>query len=421
MRIERPERVGALHAFSFPAYRWFWLASFFSFGSVQMQQLARGFLARELTPEPFLVTAVFAAWSGPLLIAPLIGGAMADRMDRRKLLWLAEAANGLITMAFTAMLLADAMSIGVLIGFSVATGFVMGGVLPVRQAMIADMVAPNTMTNALVLFTAVFSGMMVTAPAAAGFIIDGAGAEAVFYTALAASALSLAALVRVPAGRAHVLQGASSLTKTLVEGMRFIRTSRRLLLAMVAVALMTTLAAPFQAMLPVFQRDVLDVGAAGLGWMYTMTGVGALVSSVLLAIFVAGMPRAWFMLGVGVALGLAVAAFAQSSSFPLALGMLAIVGLLQGTFLTLNMATVQFLAPAEMRGRVFAIRSIVWGLSMLGQLLVGGIASVTSPQTGLAVVGLMAAAAQVGMLLWLWTIRGPGAGRDAQPQRRPAG
>ncbi|MCH8284157.1 MAG: hypothetical protein IIC20_06220, partial [Chloroflexi bacterium] len=150
-------------------------------------------------------------------------------------------------------------------------------------------------------------------------------------------------------------------------------------------------------------------------------GVGALVVSVLLAIFVAGMPRAWFMLGVGVALGLAVAAFAQSSSFPLALGMLAIVGLLQGTFLTLNMATVQFLAPAEMRGRVFAIRSIVWGLSMLGQLLVGGIASVTSPQTGLAVVGLMAAAAQVGMLLWLWTIRGPGAGRDAQPQRRPAG
>ena len=58
---------------------------------------------------------------------------------------------------------------------------------------------------------------------------------------------------------------------------------------------------------------------------------------------------------------------------------------------------------------------------MLGQMLVGGMAPGTSPQTGLAIVGLMAAAAQVGMLLWLWTIRGPGAGRDAQHQRRPAG
>ena len=102
--------------------------------------------------------------------------------------------------------------------------------------------------------------------------------------------------------------------------------------------------------------------------------------------------------------------FAQSESFPLSLGIIVAVGMTQSVYLALNMATVQLLSPPEISGRVFAVRTIIWGIAPFGQLLLGGLAEVVGPQTALVAIGTVAAATQVGVWLWIRAapIRSPG-------------
>lgn len=403
-------RLRALQAFSYRGYAWFWAAGFFGFGAVQMQALARGYLARELTPSPLLVSVTFAAQQAPLVIAPLIGGALGDRMDRKRLLIIAESLHFVLTLAFALLLVADAVNIGVLVAFAVAAGLTWSAGLPVRQAMVADLVAPSALTNAVVLFTGVFNGMLVLAPGLSGFIIEIAGVEGAFFTALGCTAASLALLLAVPGGTSPTPQPREAPLRALQEGVRFVRTSWSLLAVVVALSAYTSLAQTYYSILPVFQRDVLQVDASGLGLMSTMVGVGSVAASVLLVGLAPRGPKLAWMVVMGILQGLAVAAFSQSSDFGLSLGLLVVVGVFQAGFLTLNTATVQEMTPREMGGRVMALRTVPWGLQPVGQVCLGSIAEATGPQTALGAMGLGAAAFQ-GLVLF-WVRRGARAGHS---------
>ena len=175
-------------------------------------------------------------------------------------------------------------------------------------------------------------------------------------------------------------------------------------------ALFTVFATAYMALLPIFQRDVLEVGGSELGLLFTSAGIGGLVASLLLAALNVSRPLPGVMIGAGVLQGLVLILFAQSETFALSLGIIVVVGMTQSIFLALNMATVQLLSPSEISGRIFAFRTIIWGVAPFGQLILGGLAEVVGPQTALVAVGAIAAATQVGV--WLWTraapIRQPG-------------
>ena len=398
------EPIRGLQAFHYRGYRWFWLTAVMTFASVHIQQLGRAYLAQDLTQSPFLVTLSFALWSLPILVLPLVGGTLADRIDRRKILVAAEVFNIVLVLATAVVLAFGGMTIVLLMVFSLLGGAVTGGTLPVRQAMIADLVPRPAVTNAVVHFTVVLNGMMATAPGAAGFILEGGGVEAAFFTALGFSALALLTAVRLsprpPAGDAT-----ASAREAFLEGLRYIRNSHSLTVVISSAALFTVFATAYMALLPIFQRDVLEVGGAELGLLFTSAGIGGLAASLLLAALNVSRPRPGVMIGAGVVQGLVLILFAQSDTFALSLGIIVVVGMTQSIFLALNMATVQLLSPSEISGRVFAFRTIIWGVAPFGQLILGGLAEVVGPQTALVAVGAVAAATQVGV--WLWVRAAP--------------
>ena len=170
---------------------------------------------------------------------------------------------------------------------------------------------------------------------------------------------------------------------------------------MASAAIGTILTIPIMGLLPIFQRDVLDVGPSSLGLMLAAFGVGAVIASAVMAVFSPERPKATIPIVFAMLTGLALTVFSQSSSFGLSLLLLVVIGMAQAAFMTLSMAIVQMLATGDMLGRVVAIRMVVFGLIPIGQIGVGLGAEFTSPQTALAVMGLAAAGLQVVMLLWL--------------------
>ena len=406
-RVRQPIR--GLQAFHYPGYRWFWLTAVMTFASVHMQQLGRGYLAQELTESPFLVTLSFALWSLPILVMPLVMGTMADRIDRRKILVAAEVFNIVFVLAAAVVLVFDGMTVALLMVFSLLGGAVTGGTLPVRQAMIADVVPRPAVMNGVVHFTVVLNAMMAVAPGAAGYILEGGGVEAAFFTALGFSVLAFMTAMRLPP-RPPRGDATASAREAFLEGWRYIRNSHSLKVIISSAALFTVFGTGYMALLPIFQRDVLQVGGSELGLLFTCAGVGGLAASLLLAALNITRPRPGVMIGAGVVQGLVLILFAQSESLAPSLGIIVMVGMTQSIFLALNMAMVQLLSPSEISGRVFAFRTIIWGIAPFGQLLLGALAEVVGPQTALVAIGAVAAATQVGV--WLWTraapIRSPG-------------
>ena len=382
-------------------YRYFWLSAVISFGAVQMQQVARAFLARDLTSSPLLVTSVFALGTLPMLVTPLLGGYLADRKDRRKLLIILEVLQMVVTVVMALLVTFDSLSIPILMGMSILTGGIMGASFPVRQSMIPDVTDKDSVTNGLVLFTGGFSTMQIASPAVGGILIGVLGPESPFFAALGIYIVGFSVLLRVPGGTAHVRPSSRSFIEDVTGGFLFVRRNPVLLVLMASAAIGTILTIPIMGLLPIFQRDVLDVGPGSLGLMLAAFGVGAVIASAVMAVFSPERPKATIPIVFAMLTGLALTVFSQSSSFGLSLLFLVVIGMAQAAFMTLSMAIVQMLATGDMLGRVVAIRMVVFGLIPIGQIGVGLGAEFTSPQTALAVMGLAAAGLQVVMLLWL--------------------
>ena len=392
-------RFPALRAFYGRGFRLFWAAALLSFGSIQMQQLARGYFGRQLTESPLLVASVFALSMAPMLIMPFVGGLLADRFDKRRMLFVLEV--GQIGLALTVGLLvaADQVNIAGLLLLSLVAGVFMGFSVPIRQSSIPDVAEPGAETNALVLYSTIFSLMMIGAPAIGGLVIELAGPEAPFFAAGGLSVLSILFLSRMPAIPPKPRKEKAPLAQELTEGVRAVRASPPLMMAMISGVIGTFFIVPHAALFPIYQEDILQVSASGLGFMFAASGIGALVLAFVLAITSSERPSLRLSLLMGALSGLFIAVFSQSDSFALSLGILVVVGAFSQGFFTLNMALVQWLAPPEVMGRVIALRIMVFGMAPAAQIMLGAAADLTSPQAALGVMGLLAIAPQIALMI----------------------
>ncbi len=401
-----------LVAFSNPGYRWFWITLQLSLCSVWIQLFARGSLVREeLTTSPLVVTSAFAAWFTPLLVAPLVAGVIGDRMDRKQILVVAEVLNVALALAAAVLVAFDAMNVVLLFILAVLSGAVLGTAFTVRQAMVADLVGPGARPNAMAFLTLAFPLSFMVSTGLAGQVIAGAGYQVVFLVAAACSGVSLFLLARVPGGISHVAPSTEPPQKMLLEGLRYVVNSRRLTMVVVAAVGGTLFCESYVAMLPVFQKDVLGVGADGLGWLFAANGLGGVVGAAAVAaalrsrkpggraLIATGLFQAGFLLG-----------FALSKDFALSIGFLVIDGFLATMFLALSLVLIQEHTDESYQARVFAIRTVAWGLAPLGHILVGGLALAMGPQSAVAAVALMGITAF--LMVGLWVRLDPERSRD---------
>ena len=395
---------GPLRAFAYPQFRILWGASLISITTFFMVLIARGWLVLVLTDSPFLVTSVTAVGMLPTLVLSPFGGAIADRLSRRTILIVAEVSNLFLLLIMALLLFADVIQVWHVFALSALNGAAFSLSMPARASIVADVVSQRDLASGVALFSTIFSAGQLIGPALAGYLLNSYGMDVDFLVPclLLIPAIPVLLLLRLP-GPAPQMDGASrkSVLGSILEGLVYVR-QRPLLTGLLLIGLVgMVFGLPYQAVLPVFARDVLYAGAAGLGWLGASAGVGAIVGSFAVAIFSSPQQMKWLMITSAFGLGGTVALFAASSMFLLSLGLILILGFMIQVFLTSGFTLIQLASPGHIRGRVLSIRMIVMGLGPIGIFLLGIGSETLGPQLALAIMGI-AAVVLTALMLWVF-------------------
>ena len=386
---------GPLRAFAYPRYAAFWAISFMSIMSFFMVLIVRGWLILELTDSPFMVAAVNAAQLVPMMVLPLLGGALADRGGRKALLLSTDTFNLLTLVAMGALIWVDLIEVWHVFALALANGVAFSLAMPGRSSLVPDLVRRTDIASAVALFSTIFSLGQVAGPTPAGFIIDYFGMAHAFFLAavLLAPALVGLAIFRVPAfaGRQRGRPDAEreSMVQSMLSGVRYVRGQQMILALLLLGLIVMTFIMPFQAILPVIVRDVLEQGPDALGILMTATGAGALIGSISVAA-ARGMPQLTaIMMAAGMVIGVVLALFVISKIYLLSVFLGLVLGLCVQLFMTSNLTLVQLATPDYLRARVISMRFILVGLGPIGIIGTGVAAEAFGAVPTLVTMGLV--------------------------------
>ena len=360
-------------------------ARFLSALAIQMQNVAIGWLVYDLTRDPFALGLVGLASFLPAVALALVTGQAADRYDRRRIL----VACYLITLATALGLLAIALSgsnqiwliYGLLLVFGVGRAFAN----PAGQALVPNLVPPEQLGNAIAWNSTAWQTATIAGPALGGLLYY-FGARVAFG---AAALCFLACVILFAMIRSRPQPAPGQITwETLVAGIRFIR-SRPAIFGAISLDLFAVLLGGASALLPVYARDILNVGPGGLGLLRSMPAVGAL----LVALWLAQRPlqsRSGLRMFQGVAVfGVATIGFGLSTNLVLACVFLFVLGGADMISVFIRSTLVQFDTPDAMRGRVAAVNSVFIGASNeLGEFESGLMAAAIGTVPAVVVGGL---------------------------------
>jgi MFS family permease len=362
-----------LRPFASRAYRYLFAGTALTMAGHFMQQVAQGWLIYDLTDSPTWLGIVSFARGIPMLVLALPGGVVVDRFDRRTVLVTAQGLTALV-----AIVLAVLIATGLVQPWHVAlTAFISGClfvlVIPARQALVPATVERPQLGPAIALLSAGGNSGRVFGPALVGVLIAAFGVATAFAAQAAGFFLALlcAAMLapQPPSGRARQ----SSAAQNLLEGIRYVWRDPTVLALMTLQAIPALLLMPYTQLLPIFARDILDTGPDGLGTLMMANGIGSVLGSIGV-VLLPGRRQGPVLLAALATFALLLAAFAASTSLPLSIGIMGLIGVAQAIYLATNNTLVQVATPDELRGRVMSAYMTTWGLMPLGALPQGVLA-----------------------------------------------
>ncbi len=410
-------------ALRYPQYRAYWLGTLASVSGFQMIMFAQGWLTYELTGSPLHLGYVGLASAASAIALNLVGGVFADKLDKRRLIFITQIATAVIIFLLGALAITGAVRVWHII----ALAFVAGGVnafdQPARQALYPHLIDRKALVSAVALNSSIWQGTRIIAPAVAGFVIYWIGTSAAIF--LAGSGFVVMAVV-IMLLRIPKIQSSSSgnAMRDMRDGLEFIRGNTIFVFLISMTFFNSFFGMAYIMMMPAISVDVLKVGSEGQGILMSASGVGALSVSLWLS-SMGGFSRKWLLIvGGGVAFGLSIVAFALTAqfvgSFPLSIVLIVIMGISSSAYMISIMSSLQLLVPDRMRGRVMGFYGMTWSIMPLGGLQAGVIATFVGVPVSIAIGGAMVAAFALGPALINRQIRNIGTDmlqddRDEQP------
>lgn len=386
-------------AFRYSSYTRYFVSRFFTSFSTQVLSVAIGWQIYDETRNP-----IWLGWIGLVQFLPALGlvvitGNVADRVGRR----LVMASSMLLMMACAGAVLYLALTnqfepvlvLSVLTVFGVARAFYG----PASSSLVANLVPKEAFPNAVGWMSSSWQLASIAGPVAGGLL---AGISAPFAYGAAMSLLSVgAALILTLPKPAQQIEKVPTTLSSLLGGFSYIW-KEKIVLGAITLDLFAVLLGGAVALLPVYARDILDVGEAGLGLLRAAPGVGAIIAIVLITAFPICDYAGWILL-VSVALfGLATAVFGASTLAWLSILALILVGAFDMVSVYIRDILVQIWTPDQVRGRVNAVNSIFVGASNeLGETRAGFMAAFAGP-VFTVVAGGIAAAGIAGLSAFLF-------------------
>ena len=377
-----------LGAFRHRDFRLFWGGQLVSLIGTWMQSVGQSWLVLELTGSPLQLGLVNALQFTPILLFSAIGGALSDRLGKRRILLVTQA-----VMMVQALVLALLVRSGHVRYWHVALLATIYGLgraidIPARQAFITDLVGRPDLPNAVALNSVVFNGARIVGPGVAGLLIARFDVAVAFFLNAASFVAVLAALLAMrtegrpdPAGQLGIRQG-------LIGALSYAAGTPPVGFTLTLLIVVSLLGLNFNVVVPLIARDVLHQGAQGFGLLMSALGVGAVVGAAALALLRRDRPPLSLLAGSAAILCAGVATLGLVTHFAVAVAVLAVLGGLQIYFSTSCNITLQLITPQALRGRVMGLYAMAFaGVTPFGSLLVGTLAEHLGVRAACAIGG----------------------------------
>jgi MFS family permease len=394
-----PPTTGALlNVFRHRSYRLFFTGQLISLLGFWIQAIAQSWLVYRLTDSALLLGLVGFASQAPILVFSPFAGVIADRLERRRVLFVTQS----VMMASAAIIAVLTLSGVVHVWHIMACAFLMGTAnafdVPTRQSFTIEMVGRADLPRAIAVNSIMFNAARLVGPAIAGLLVAAVG-EGWCMAINAASYLAVLTSLALMHVEPQPKREPSHPLTDLTEGFRYVRThatSRTLLLLLAGSSLFGTC---YLTLMPVFARDVLHGGSDDLGFLMAAVGAGALMGAIGISRVPAHiLPRMPYISAVG--FGLAIIAFSQSTSWPLSLALLVPAGLaMMGQGVSTN-TLLQSSIEDRFRGRVMAYYVMAFiGMVPISSLTAGWVSHFIGAPMTLAIGGAMVVVLAVGAYL----------------------
>jgi MFS family permease len=372
-----------------------------------MQTVAQSWLVYRLTGSGLLLGSVGFASQIPVFLFAPIGGLVADRSNRQRIVIGTQTASMVLAFVLAALTLTHKVHVWHIFVLAALLGVVNAFDIPGRQSFLVDMVGKDDLMNAIALNSSMFNGARVIGPAVAGVLVARLGEGWCFFANGVSYIAVIAGLMMM---NVHAPARASAKTpplEHLIEGFQFVRRAAPIRALLLLLGLVSVTGMPYVVLMPIFADKILhrggqefasligshDLGAVRLGILMGAAGVGALLGALTLAMRsgTKGLGR-WVAFCCG-GFGVSLVLFASSKSFWLSVFWLLPVGY----FIMLQMASsntlIQVMVPDALRGRVMAVYSMMFmGMAPLGALLGGALSDRLGAPTTVAIGGLASVA-----------------------------
>jgi MFS family permease len=398
----KPNKLRNIRTFSSlqnPVFRLYYMGMIGQWSSMNMQGVARSLLIYRISRSGAILGLAALANAIPTIICSLYGGALADRLQKKDILLFSMIGSMLFSLVVAFALTTGYLSIDkpgswwILVVTATIQGAIMGLMMPSRQAIVAEIVDREQLMNAVSLNTMGMNTFRVLAPAGTGFLIEAFDFSSAYYISGALYGLAAICMFIMPKTMQKYSEGANAFAD-IVDGVRYIRREKTMLLVVVATLFVMICGIPFMQLMPMITEDILDVGEVGLGILLSVSGVGAIVGSLIMA-SLPNRKRGAIMLVGGIIMGLALAVFGFSHWWTVSIIAVIFVGLGQAGHRTSGNTLAQHYTEPEYRGRVMSFIMMGIGFSSLGTFLAGTLSEAIGIQwsiAGLAILLVIASA-----------------------------
>ncbi len=402
---EKPPGARLLSALRYPDFRVLWLSTVSNQLGQGMQQVLLGWLIFDLTGSGSMVGAIFAVRSAPNLLVGFAAGSITDRLDRRTLMKITTFGQAFGSLIVTLLLFQGRLMVWELMLFAFVLGTQQAFYTTARQVYVYDIVGTGGAVNGIALISLAQRVGGVIGALVAGAVIQWWGSDASFLV----MALSYLVGAFVLYGLRLEGQSAPQLREPMWQNVRHyleeLKTNRVMLSLMVSTAAAEVLGFSHQVVLPVLAKDVLHLGAAGLGVLTAFRFLGGALGVVALTALGEVRRRGVLLLTALVLFGLAQVLLSRAPNFGMALLFVTLVNVLASVADALHQVLLQLSVSNEQRGRAMGSWIVGIGTAPVGQLEIGGLAGVTNARVALLVNGIALSAVGLVMVVALPRLR----------------
>jgi MFS family permease len=365
----------------------FWAGQLVSGTGTWMQTVAMAWLVLQISHSPVSLATVTTLQFLPMLLFSLPAGALADRVDKRRLLLAAQMlalGQALLLGVLVTLGTPQVWQLGVL---AVALGVSNALNNPVQQAFVSELVGPELVPQAVALNSAQFNAARMVGSALGGVAVAYLGVAAVFYLNAASFAATLAALLAMRTAELHAPAKRRAGPGAVREGLHYARNAPSVLFVLATLAVVGTFGFNWPVAAPLIAREVLNLHAVGFGTLMGAFGAGALAAALALAAVRGASERR--IVTAGALLAVVLLLLGWSHSYPLSLVLIGLAGATGTVFTTTANSRLQLLVPDQLRGRVMSLFVLLMaGTTPVGTYMLGHVAAAWGVPASMAIFGV---------------------------------